>query len=204
MKPKGGKGIQIIQDFRQFLGDYARIVSEDVATGKASPGTLIPGSVNSTPTSGLASVPFTSRSTESRWNGSWWDWSVGLERGKTADSIGHKVVRIASNDTERTARESMYKKWGVVLFLGGKWRGTQRVNAEGSRTRHSSSDGPVLLMSIRSTTAHTLPFQFALFAGQSVRLPFHCPITLGSSPRTWATSRRKQVDERTQAASNQG
>jgi hypothetical protein len=29
VKPKGGKGSQIVQDFRQFLGDYSRIVSED-------------------------------------------------------------------------------------------------------------------------------------------------------------------------------
>ena len=30
VKPKGGKGIQIVQDFRQFLGDYSRTVSEDI------------------------------------------------------------------------------------------------------------------------------------------------------------------------------
>jgi len=30
VKPKGGKGIQIFQDFRQFLGDYSRTVSEDI------------------------------------------------------------------------------------------------------------------------------------------------------------------------------
>ena len=30
VKPKGGKGDQIVQDFRQFLGDYSRIVSEDI------------------------------------------------------------------------------------------------------------------------------------------------------------------------------
>ena len=30
VKPKGGKGSQIVQDFRQFLGDYSRIVSEDI------------------------------------------------------------------------------------------------------------------------------------------------------------------------------
>ena len=30
VKPKGGKGGQIVQDFRQFLGDYSRIVSEDI------------------------------------------------------------------------------------------------------------------------------------------------------------------------------
>ncbi|MHB8974787.1 MAG: hypothetical protein ACYC3X_30650 [Pirellulaceae bacterium] len=30
VKPKGGKGSQIVEDFRQFLGDYARIVSDDI------------------------------------------------------------------------------------------------------------------------------------------------------------------------------
>jgi hypothetical protein len=30
VKPKGGKGSQIVQDFRQFLGDYSRIVSKDI------------------------------------------------------------------------------------------------------------------------------------------------------------------------------
>ena len=30
VKPKGGKGSQIVEDFRQFLGDYPRIVSEDI------------------------------------------------------------------------------------------------------------------------------------------------------------------------------
>ena len=35
VKPKGGKGIQIVQDFRQFLGDYSRIVSEDIGERKS-------------------------------------------------------------------------------------------------------------------------------------------------------------------------
>lgn len=30
VKPKGGRSVEIVQDFEQFLGDYCRIVSEEV------------------------------------------------------------------------------------------------------------------------------------------------------------------------------
>jgi len=30
MKPQGGKGLEILQDFRQFLGDYQRTIAEDI------------------------------------------------------------------------------------------------------------------------------------------------------------------------------
>ena len=30
VKPKGGKGVQIIEDFQQFVGDYASMISKDV------------------------------------------------------------------------------------------------------------------------------------------------------------------------------
>ncbi len=35
VKPKGGKGVQIIEDFRQFLQDYTQIVTEDTRDRKS-------------------------------------------------------------------------------------------------------------------------------------------------------------------------
>lgn len=35
VKPKGGKGIQIVQDYRQFLTDYDRMISEEAGDRKS-------------------------------------------------------------------------------------------------------------------------------------------------------------------------
>ena len=35
VKPEGGKGTEIVEDFRQFLDDYARMVTEDIGDRKS-------------------------------------------------------------------------------------------------------------------------------------------------------------------------